>query len=234
MALPKINDSIKYNVTIPSTGKEVRFRPYLVKEEKILLQAFETGDDSLVLDAVVDTLEACITDPIDKKILTTFDIEYLFLKVRGKSVGEKADIRIGCTRCEEMNEYTVDLDSVVCEVSKEEDKLVKLTDNLSVEMKYPAYKDLLGRNLEDQSADTAFSLIMSSMRAIKTDDDYILLENESSKDILEFLDSMTQEQFGKLTEFLTQIPKVTSDIEFNCVVCGEENKRTIEGMQNFF
>ena len=234
MALPKINDSIKYNVVIPSIGKEVRFRPYLVKEEKILLQAFETGDDTLVLDAVVDTLEACITDPIDKKALTTFDIEYLFLKVRGKSVGEKSDIRIGCSKCEEMNEYTVDLDAVECTSTSTEDKTIEITDDLSVEMKFPAYKDLIGRDLEDQSADAAFSLIMSSMKAIKTADDYILLENESTKDLQEFIESMTQEQFGKLTAFLSEMPKVVSEIEFNCIVCGEKNKRTIEGMQNFF
>src|SRR6056300_818118 len=118
MALPKLNETPKYEVEIPSTGKTVRFRPYLVKEEKVLMMAFESGDQKAALRAIVDTIEACIVDKIDATNLATFDVEYLFTQIRSKSVGESSTLMIKCKECEKQNEYKFDVSQVNVNVEK--------------------------------------------------------------------------------------------------------------------
>jgi len=107
MALPKLNESPKYSLTIPSTRQEVRFRPYLVKEEKVLMIAMESEDQSKIFNAIADTIEACIEEPIAKNKLTTFDIEYMFVQIRSKSVGESIDLDLPCNKCETPNAINI-------------------------------------------------------------------------------------------------------------------------------
>lgn len=235
MALPKINESIKHEVIIPSSNKVVRFRPYLVKEEKILLQAFETNDTKTTLSAVVDTIESCIFDPISKNQLTTFDIEYLFLQIRGKSVGEKSEVSLTCSSCEAKNPYEIDVTQVTVGDGKKIENILKVTDNISVEMRYPSYKDISTNDFgTDVGFDALFDLIVSCMVAIYTDEERIEIEDEPKENVREFLESMTGDQLRVLTGFLDNMPKTSYDADFNCISCGEHNHYKIEGMQNFF
>ena len=140
-ALPKLNATPKHEMVIPSTGKTVMFRPYLVKEEKILLMAFESQDEKNAMKAMLDTIDACVEGDYVKSKLTTFDIEYMFTQIRGKSVGESIDVNLTCSECEGKTKMNINLSDISVDVPKV-DNLVRLTDTISVEMRYPPFKTL--------------------------------------------------------------------------------------------
>ena len=126
MALPVLNDTPKYELKIPSTGKKIKFRPYLVKEEKVLMMAAESGDGVQMMSAIMDTIQSCVQSQTKVENLTTFDIEYLFIKLRSKSVGESSTINLSCESCKEPNEHVIDLESIEC-VGDTKDKLIKIS-----------------------------------------------------------------------------------------------------------
>lgn len=235
MALPQLNSTPKYTMTIPSLKKEVRYRPYLVKEEKILMMAFESGDKTQTLNAVVDTIFSCLEDDVTLRpsSLTTFDVEYMFTQIRAKSVGEVAKIRIKCTHCGEFNDAEVDLEDIEMKVEKE--PIIKLTDEVSLKMKYPSYKDLLSKDLEAQDQlKLGFEMITDCIESIMTEDTQHLVRDQSKSEMENFIESLTTDQFGKITAFLNNIPRMTKVHEFKCVKCGEDNTVKLEGMSDFF
>jgi hypothetical protein len=236
MALPKLNNTPKYDLVIPSTNRTVKFRPYLVKEEKILLLAMETKDTSQALNAVLDTIIACVDDIVDPKSLTTFDIEYMFVKIRSKSVGETSDVGISCSNCEHTNKVSVDLQSVEIDVPTT-NFMVPLTEYITLEMAYPNFNSMANnKRLTSSTSQTeqTFEMIMSVMKAIHTDEERIDLKDVTHKEIEEFIESMTGEQLQRIRTFVDTIPKLTHNVHFNCVKCSHPNTYTIEGMQNFF
>jgi hypothetical protein len=236
MALPKLNNTPKYDLVIPSTGKRVKFRPYLTKEEKILLLAMETKDPAQALNAVLDTIVACVDEKIDPNSLTTFDIEYMFVKLRSKSVGETSEIGIKCTECDHTNKVAVDLSAIEVAVPKV-DFMVPLTDEITVEMSYPHFSAMANNKKlthSNSATEQTFEMIMSVMAAIHTNEERIDLKDVSHKEIEEFIDSTTDEQIRKIRAFVESIPKMTHDVSFKCESCHHSNTHTIEGMQNFF
>jgi hypothetical protein len=237
MALPKLNETIRYEIEIPSTGKTIKYRPYLVKEEKVLLTAFESGDQKQTLETVVDTIEACVYSKLQRNKLTTFDIEYLFMQIRSKSVGEISTVGLSCSECDTVNEIQVDVSEVVVKKSESVDNTIDIVDNIKVRMRYPSFLDLayVTSSKEDKNDnDVAFDLLSSCVEAVITDDEEILAEDESKEAMREFVESMTTGQISKLTEFMDSVPKVAHDVSFTCQSCGSLNTKTIEGMQNFF
>lgn len=235
MALPKLNDNPSYRVTVPSTGQETSFRPFLVKEQKALLIAYETQDKKDMIRAVLKTIEACIEEPL-RGNLTTFDVDYLFTKIRAKSVGETADIQVKCSKCESVNEVSVELDNVTMsgEVSE---NVISLNDDVSVEMRYPTYEQFMDSQtlLEDGSpTETLMDLLIVCMQSVLTEEERIDMSTESHASINEFLESMTAEQFERVTEFVSNMPTVTQEIDFKCVSCKHKNTRTLKGMDDFF
>ena len=142
MALPKLNDSPKYELVIPSTQKAVRFRPYLVKEEKVLMMAMESQDEAQVLGAITDTIAACVDDNIKISKLTTFDVEYMFIQIRAKSVGESIELNMACKECEHQTAVSVKLDDVKIDVPKVSN-MIELSDQISIEMRWPTYTAML-------------------------------------------------------------------------------------------
>ena len=236
MALPKLNNTPKYDLVIPSTNKAIKFRPYLVKEEKILLLAMETKDAGQALNAVLDTIIACVDEKIDPDSLTTFDIEYMFIKIRSKSVGETSEIGVKCSECDHTNKVAVDLQAIEITIPKT-NFMVQLTDNITVEMSYPHFRSMVkNKKLINSTSATeqTFEMIMSVMKAIHTGEERIDLKDVSHKDIEEFIESMTNEQLQKVRSFVDTIPKMTHEVHFNCVSCSHANTYTVEGMQNFF
>ena len=141
MALPRVNSSPKYDTMIPSLNKTVHYRPYLVKEEKVLMMALESNDNKQMLNAVVDTIQSCVTEDIEREKLTSFDVEWLFTKIRSKSVGETSKVSIKCESCDTENEVTIDLNQLKLTEIKEPE-VIKLTDQISIKMKYPKYDQL--------------------------------------------------------------------------------------------
>ena len=238
MALPRINETLNFTMKVPSTGKTIKYRPYLVKEEKVLLQAFESGDTKTCLEAMVDTLEACI-DPkskLDVATLATFDVEYLFIKVRSKSVGETSNIVVKCTECEEGNLYSVDLEELTIDVDAS-NNVVNITDGISVEMRYPTYKTLIDEdatNVEEGDIDTAMKMLASSISSVMTEEERIDCSEQSTEEIVDFLQSMTTTQLQSISSFLEQMPSLKKDIEFTCKSCSHENKLELKGLADFF
>ena len=235
MALPKLNDTPKYSVKIPSTQKTVRFRPFLVKEEKVLLLAMESDDTKDIVLAILDTISACVADNIDVKKLTTYDVEYLFTQIRAKSVGETTSVSIECESCKEKNQVTVDINSIQVHGLNNVNYNVSLSPNMELELKHPTYDDIINDPTidEENPTETLFAMIRHCMKNLKTEEELINLENETSQSIDEFVGSMNTEQFESVREFVDNVPVMKYDVEFDCK-CGHNNKRELSGIQSFF
>ena len=235
MALPKLNESIKYEMEIPSSKALVTYRPYLVKEEKILLMAFESQDQKQAMRAMVDTIVACVFEDITPSQLTTFDVEYMFTQIRSKSVGETSTVNVKCQAldCDEMTECEVNLSELTVE-GKETNNVIELTPSVSIEMRYPSYNTFVDNYREDIN-ETEFGLLMMSncIAAILTEEERFDTKDTPKSELDEFIDSMTNTQFKKVGEYLQAIPRLKKDVEFTCK-CGHENKVTLEGLQDFF
>ena len=238
MALPKVNETLNFTMKIPSTGKRVKYRPYLVKEEKVLLQAFESGDVATCLEAMVDTLSACIDskEKVDVSELATFDIEYMFTQVRGKSVGENSTIAIKCKECEEVNPYVINLDELEIKVGKA-DNVIKINDDISVEMKYPTYRGFLNQNLEnvtEKDTDAMFGVLASSISAVLTEEERIDCSKEDPSSVMDFLNSMTASQLQEVAKFMEDMPALKHLAKFDCQKCGTHNELELKGLSDFF
>lgn len=233
MALPKLNDSPKYELVIPSTQQKVRYRPYLVKEEKVLMLAFESKNPKQALAAVVDTIAACVQDPIDTTKLKIFDVEYIFTQIRSKAVGESSKIKIKCEKCETPNPLEIRLDSLDIEVPKIEN-VVQLTPEVSVRLAWPNYLSL--SNIADQKnvTDQTFGMVIDCIEAILTDEEQFLAKDQDRKELMEFIENLSGTQFAKIKDFIQAMPRMRKDVEFDCENCGHHNKYTLEGMQDFF
>lgn len=231
MALPILNDTPKYELTIPSSNKTVRFRPYLVKEEKVLLMANESNDRNAIMSAMTDTVLACLQGAVTREELTMFDLEYMFIKIRAKSVGESVQLYYSCQECEEKNTVEINLDEVVCETNQT-GGMIQLTDDISLEMAYPSYTDF---DLETSDEnEMGFEIIARSIKTVLTDEERIELAEESKENVQSFLESMTAAQFTKVAEFVKSMPAVKYESSFVCQGCGTNNEFEVRGMHNFF
>lgn len=233
-ALPKLNATPKHEMVIPSTGKTVMFRPYLVKEEKILLMAFESQDEKTSMKAMLDTIDACVEGDYVKSKLTTFDIEYMFTQIRGKSVGESIDVNLTCSECKKQTEMNINLADITVDVP-EVDKLIQLTDTISVELQYPPFKTFID-NFKEGVKDTefGFTVIRECMAAVINGEERIDVSEVSRKEIDDFVESMSNEQLQSITKFVEGIPALKKDIKYDCSSCGHHNEITLEGIQDFF
>jgi uncharacterized protein (DUF1778 family) len=235
MALPKLNSAPVYEMTVPSTGQNITYRPFLVKEQKNLLIAFESQNRRDLVRAVQRTIESCVEDNINNN-LTTFDVDYMFTKIRSKSVGETADVLIPCSECESQNEVKINLDEVSVD-SEMPDMLVNITDDVSVQMKFPTYDDFLSNKMLLESTtvtEALLQLIITCMESVLTDEERYSLQDESYEEVVNFLESMTAEQFERVSQFANNIPNVTKSISFSCTSCGHENEKTLKGLDDFF
>ena len=237
MALPIVNESSWYESEVPSTKQKVTYRPFLVKEQKILLIASESQDSRQIMNAICDTISACVKEEIDFRKLPTFDVDYLFSQIRGKSVGESSEIIIKCKKCEEGNNVFVDITK--SEIRGEfKEKIVKITDDVSVEMVYPSYHsmstklDSLNENTPNGTA--IFDILNACIHAVLTDDTKILISEEPKEEVDRFIESLTSEQFNKISEFVTNFPKLSMEVNFVCEHCAENNTVTLEGLEDFF
>ena len=231
MALPKLNSEPKYELIIPSLKKKVKFRPFLVKEEKVLMIAMESGDQKDALNAILDTISVCIQDKINLNTLTTFDVEYLFLQLRAKSIGETAKVNIKCTKCGTPNTVSIKLDDINIELPEIENT-VKLDEKVSVELQWPPFKGLTEVNTGN-STESAFEMIANCIKIIYTEDERIDVSEVSKEEIKEFLESMNSEQFSKLRDYIDQLPKLKHDVAFCCKNCATSNNVTLEGVESF-
>lgn len=237
MALPRLNESPQYELVIPSSGQTVNYRPFLVKEQKVLLIAYESQDKKQILSAMLNTIETCVKEELNISKLATFDVDYIFTQIRSKSVGETSDIMIRCSECNHENEQSIRLDDIKVPIQKQ-DMIVKITDELNVRMKYPNYDFFLKNdvllNEGSTQSEMLLALVVACLESVETEDERFDLSDESNEEILRFLESLTTDQFDKIGAFTMTMPAMEHDLEFNCESCGHVNNRKLKGLTDFF
>lgn len=235
MALPKLNNAPSYEMTIPSSGKKVRYRPFLVKEQKSLMLAAESNDNKVMFRSVLDILIECIEEKIYESQLAAFDVEYMFLQLRSKSVGESSDITIKCEECDHGNEMNVQLDSIEVNVDNTIETKIELTDDIKVQLKYPSYIDMIESGIGDGelNSDQMFNIMHSCIEYVETPDERIDMRDVDKKEVTEFIESMNTEQFKLLQDFLTTMPRLSHTVKFKCTECKHDNELLVEGISNF-
>tara|TARA_R110000764_G_scaffold237357_1_gene333436 strand:- start:458 stop:1162 length:705 start_codon:yes stop_codon:yes gene_type:complete len=233
MALPVLN-AAKYKTVIPSLGKEVEYRPYLVKEEKILMIALESKDQKQILTALKDVIKACVYDDIDVNRLAMFDLEALFLKLRGKSVGESTELKVKCTQCDAENQQQINFDEIKMPVIVKQSNVIELTDDVGVTLSYPTVGGMEKQNLNASGIDQALDMIIHCVDSIYDANNVYAAKDEGLAAVRTFIDSLNSSQFKKLTEFFEDVPAVTYDMKFDCIKCGIKNNTELRGFDNFF
>ena len=240
MPLPKIATP-SYELELPSTGKTITYRPFLVKEEKLLVIALESEDTKQITNAIKAVIRACVlTKGIKVETLPTFDIEYLFLNIRGKSVGEDLDVKLICPD-DNKTEVNVNINLDDIQVNKPEghSNKIKLDNNLMMELKYPSLNEFIKNNFDPNEVGTnameqSFDLIGSCINKIYNEDEVWVAADCSKKEINDFLDSMNSNQFKEVEKFFETMPKLSHTVKVTNPNTEVESEIKIEGLQNFF
>jgi hypothetical protein len=234
MALP-ILESPKYTVEIPSTKKAVEYRPFLVKEEKILLMAQESKDSREMLNAMKDIIRACTFEKVDVNALTSFDLEYVFLKLRSKSVGEVSHVNIRCSSCEAPNPVAINLDEIAVKFDDSVSKTIMITDVVGVNMRYIRVKDMSALTDDKKSqGDLINDVVIASIESIFDAEKVYPVENSSKPELITFINSLNRAQMQKIEAFITAAPALKQTVQFKCKNCGHDNTLELAGTQAFF
>lgn len=238
MPLPKIATPT-YELELPSTGESIQFRPFLVKEEKVLVLALESEDTKQITTAIKAVIKSCVqTKGIKVEALPTFDIEFLFLNIRGKSVGEKIEVNIICPDDETTEvPVSIDLDEIRVQKNDEHTRQIKIDDTLMMEMKYPSLDQFIKNNFdfEDKNAmDQSFDLIASCVDKIYSEDEVWAADDCSKKEIKDFLEQMNSSQFKSIETFFETMPKLSHKIKVTNPNTEVESEVVLEGLASFF
>ena len=238
MPLPKIATPT-YELELPSTGKTIKYRPFLVKEEKVLVIALESEDTKQITNAIKAVLKNCVlTKGVKVETLPTFDIEFLFLNIRGKSVGEELEVNIVCPDDGETNvPVFIDLDSIQVEKDDDHTNQIKLDDDLMMEMKYPSLEQFIKNNFDFQEGnqmDQSFELIATCIDKIYNEDEVWATADCTKKEVKDFLESMNSSQFKEIEKFFESMPKLKHTIEVTNPNTKVKSEVVLEGLASFF
>ena len=232
MALPKIN-TVLYDLKLPSSDKKVEYRPFLVKEEKILLMALEGKDDREMSRAIKQIITQCVsTEGFNVNKLPMIDLEYLFLNIRGKAVGDVSTISFE-HECGEIIKLDIDLSKVKIVKNKKYSDLVKLTDNIMIRLSPPGIDNVIGAGDKNQ-IDMVMEIIRDSIVEIIQGEDVFSAQDHTREELEEFLDNLNSGQFKKLQDYYESLPKMKQDIEYTCPKCEKTVTETLEGLASFF
>jgi len=238
MPLPKIVTP-SYTLELPSTGEEIEYRPFLVKEEKVLVMALESEDTKQITNAIKTVIKNCVlTKSVKVETLPTFDIEYLFLNIRGKSVGEEIEVNVICPDDEVTSvEVKIDLDDIKVQKNEEHTNKIKVDKNIMMEMKYPSLEQFIKSNFDfknESAMDQSFDLIASCIDKIYTDEDVWSAADCTKKELNEFLEQMNSSQFKQIEKFFETMPKLSHTIKVTNPKTKVESDVVIEGLASFF
>ena len=237
MPLPKISTPT-YELELPSTGKKVKYRPFLVKEEKILIIAMESEDEKQITNAIKEVISSCIiTRGIKVEQLSTFDIEYLFLNIRGKSVGEEVEVMVTCPDDGETQVPTViNLDDIQIQKGKNHSRDIKLDDNLILRMKYPSLEEFIKNNFggEEVTVDNTFDLIASCVEQVYSEEESWSAADCTKKELTQFLEQLSSKQFKEIEAFFETMPKLSHTVTVKNPKTGVESDIVLEGLTAFF
>lgn len=240
MALPKI-DTPTYEVTLPLSKKKITYRPFLVKEQKNLMMAIEADDSDTIERNIRQVLNNCTLTPnVDIDQLPVIDVEYYFLQLRARSVGEMVENKYTCTNevngqtCNGTMEASFNLLDIQIEKSDKVTDVIKLTDTITMKMKYPQFAIVENLKNKDSSVDVAFEIMAESIEYIFDGEQYYYANETPKEEILQFLESLNQDQFKKLEEFFDNLPRLNKRLDIKCPKCGFQHVINMEGLESFF
>ena len=237
MALP-MNSTPVYNLDIPSTGKQIKFRPFLIKEEKSLLVAQQSEDASVMVDTLKEVVRSCVKDDIDVNNLATFDLEYIFTQIRAKSVGEIVDLYLKCDTCEDekaVAKVSIDITGITVVKSPEHKNNIPLFDDVGIIMKYPTIEVIKRmESLNNSDMEDVFEVIVDCIDSVYDSDQVYQAKEQSKQELMDFLNNLTSDQFAEVQKFFETMPKLTEKVSYNCPVCGKEHNKVLEGLSSFF
>ena len=242
MALPKLNVPV-YEAILPSTETVIKYRPFLVKEEKILLTAMESEDEKSITDAVKQIIKNCVQGDLDVERLPTFDIEYIFLRLRAKSVGEEVKIGLkpwGCPQnkgelCEFTTEVPINLEEVKVQKTENHSNKIMLTDDIGIILGYPnieSIKEMMRGELSE--TEVGLKVIKNSVEMVFTQEETHERDSFTETELDDFFDSLNTLQMEKIREFFDTMPVLKHTVKYNCKTCGEEKETTVQGLNSFF
>ena len=238
MPLPRIATPT-YELELPSTEQTIKFRPFLVKEEKLLVIALESEDTKQITNAIKTVIKNCIeTKGIKVETLPTFDIEYLFLNIRAKSVGEEIEVNIICPDDEETNvSVKINVDDIKVQTNEDHTNRIKLDDTLMMEMKYPSLEQFIKNNFDistNSAIDQSFELVASCVNKIYNEDEVWAAADVTKKELMDFLDQMNTSQFKQIEKFFETMPKLSHTIKVKNPNTEVESDVVLEGLSSFF
>ena len=237
MPLPKSTTPV-YELELPSTKKKIKYRPFLVKEEKVLILDLESEDMKQVTDAVKNVLTACIqTRGVKVDKLSTFDIEYLFLNVRGKSVGEVIDVNVTCPDDGETTvETQINIDDIKVFTDEDHTRDIELDNNLTLRMRYPSLNEFIKNNFAqgEMNVDEGFEIIANCIEQVFNEEESWSATDCSKKELLDFVENLTTAQFTRVEKFFLTMPKLTHTVKVTNPKTEVENEIVLEGLASFF
>ena len=238
MPLPKINTPT-YELTLPSNNKKIKYRPFLVREEKILIMALETENSEDISNAVVDILSECIlTKGVDVTKLATFDIEYLFLNVRSKSVGETVEVNIVCPDDNKTSvQMEINLDSIKVQKTRGHKNIIKLDDQYSMKLKYPSLDEFIGNNFDTDdgnAVDKSLSMISSCIEIVYDEEESWNASDSTKQELEEFVEQLNSKQFKSIEKFFETMPKLSHKVKVTNPTTEVESEVVLEGLASFF
>jgi hypothetical protein len=238
MPLPKISTPT-YELELPSTGETIQYRPFLVREEKLLVLALESEDMKQITTAIKTVIKSCIqTKGIKVEALPTFDIEYLFLNIRGKSVGEEVEVNIICPDDEETYVLVkINIDDIKVQKNEDHKKSIKVDNSISMDMKYPSLDQFIKNNFDlskNSNIEQSFDLIADCVDKIYTEDEVWASGDVTKKEISDFLDQMNSSQFKEIEKFFETMPKLSHTVKVSNPVTNVESEVVLEGLSSFF
>ena len=237
MPLPKIATPT-YELVLPSSNKKIKYRPFLVKEEKILILAMESQDSTQIANAVKDVISNCILSRGTKvEKLSTFDIEYLFLNIRGKSVGEDIEVMVTCPDDGKTQvPMSINIDSIQVKKSDEHNPDIKLDEQFTLRMRYPSLSEFIKSNftMEDMKVDDTFELIASCVDQVYSEEESWTQEDCTKKELVDFIEQLNSSQFKQIEKFFDTMPKLSHKVKVTNPNTKVESEIVLEGLQNFF
>lgn len=233
MALP-IQSAPVYTLKVPSTNKKIKFRPFLVKEEKALLLAEQSEDIDTMIETLKKVVDDCTFNKIDVEELAVFDLEYILTKLRSKSVGETAELNVPCQKCKDMTLIKLDISNLEVTRFPGHKNKIPLFDEVGVVMKYPKIDILQGLSIGSKESDAIFDATLDCIDYIYDSKSVFHAKEQTREELSTFIENLNGEQFGRIEKFFETMPKLEVEIDFCCPHCGHENKRKLEGIHNFF
>ena len=230
----KLTNLPSFTMTLPVSGDKVKFRPFVMKEEKLLLMASESANQEVIVDALNTCVQNCTDQRVSCETHSMVDIQYAFLQIRGKSVSEEMEFNLVCGKCEHMTPSTLNVDNVKVQTYPEHTPVIKIAEDVTVTMRYPKLQHLSALSKEDATLEDIYGVVADCIERVQTAEEVFDDRNTSAADRLEFVDNLTSTQFALLRDFFKTMPAITHRISYTCPNCDTPNVIELDEIVNFF